>query len=159
MPGTARKRDRLIERARRIYASGGSLSQISAILSVDHRTLLAWKKYDTRRGISWDKERLEARDLSPERVLHILERSFARMVVEEGPKDNTDAAKVLYEQRLLGMIRVLTGYRKTAWTLAGELLALERFAEFCIHNIAPEDLTAVRRAVELFIEHLRKQNQ
>jgi len=158
MPRIAYKRDRLIDRARRIYASGGNMSQISAILSVNRRTLLAWRNYDARRGISWDKERQEARDLSPERVLHILERSFAR-IVEEGPKDDTDAARMVHERRLLGMIRVLTGYRKTAWTVAGELLALERFAEFCTQYLAPEDLTAARRAVELFIEHLRKENR
>ena len=62
-----------------------------------------------------------------------------------------------YEARLLNMIKVIQGYRDTAGEPALQMRALERFAEFCASELTPEQVAAVREAVERFIEHLRRQ--
>ncbi len=123
-------------------------------------TVYRWKKSDGQRGLSWDNRREETTRLDPEQVLRDLERRFARLVIQDAPSDKKDTAENRrYEQRLLTMIRVIMGYRKTARTPTSDLRVLEGFARFCAQNLAPEDLATVRRAVEMFVEHLRKENQ
>jgi len=115
---------------------------------------------DGQHGLSWDKEREETSRLDPDQVLRDLEGRFAKLVVEQAPAREKDIPEHRrYEQRLLTMIRVIMGYRKATRTPVTDLRVLEGFAAFCADNLPPDDLAAAGRAIELFIEHHRKENE
>jgi len=160
MAGTVSRAPGVRDRARELYARGLRIREVAEALGVPRCTVYRWKKSDGQRGLSWDNRREETTRLDPEQVLRDLERRFARLVIQDAPSDKKDTAENRrYEQRLLTMIRVIMGYRKTARTPTSDLRVLEWFARFCAQNLAPEDLATVRRAVEMFVEHLRKENQ
>jgi len=160
MPDTVRRPPQVRNRARELYARGLKIWQIADTLGVPRATVSVWKMSDGQHGLSWDKEREETSRLDPDQVLRDLEGRFARLVVEGAPSSKEDTAEQRrYEQRLLTMIRVIMGYRKTARTPISDLRVLEGFATFCADNLPPDDLAAARRALELFIEHLRKENE
>jgi len=155
----AGKRELLIDEARSLYAKGKDLDAIARSLDVSKHTLRNWKAYDRQRGRCWDEERKRPFARSPDSVLRALEQRFERMVLEEAPRSGQeDREHRQYEQRLLNMVRIITGYRKTARELTIELRALEQFAAFCAENLAPTEFAAVRRAIRQFIQRLKEQH-
>lgn len=157
--GISGKRDRLISRARELYAKGMHFRAVAEALGVTGDTVRKWHGYDLERGLSWDKEREQEQSARPEQVLKLLERRFGKMVLE-GEKDPEDAAASgdAYEAKLLKMIQIINGYRKSADELTAQLLALEQFAIFCAENLPRRRLAVVRDAVAAFTEKLRKEN-
>ena len=167
-------RSLLIDRARDLYAYGMELSEIARVLGVGADTLSEWRMFDRDRGRCWDEEREQVHSHSPERVLRALERRFAALVLDHEKAGDTketkeqedevrkhDSAKddKEIEGRLLNMVRIITGYRKTAGELTGQMRTMQELAVFCTENLPPEDLPPVRRALEMFVNHLREENR
>ena len=156
----AAKRDQLIDRARRLYAGGMSRANVARAVGVRTDTLRKWSRYDEARGLAWERERRQWRSASPELVLRTLEERFGRAVLEaelaSAPGD--EESKRDEEARLLKMLQILNGYRKSADEITLQLRAMEEFAGFCADSLSPAELDVVRRVVESFLEHLRKEN-
>ncbi|MDP6439010.1 MAG: hypothetical protein QGH74_05195 [Candidatus Brocadiia bacterium] len=154
------KRDKLIDRARRLYAGGMSKSAVARVLGVGTDTLRRWRRYDQERGMPWEGDRRQWRSVSHELVLRTLEERFGRAVLEAemaGAAGDEEARQEV-EGRLLKMLQILNGYRKSADDLTLQLRAMEEFAGFCVNHLSPADLAVVRRVVDRFLEHLRKEN-
>jgi hypothetical protein len=155
--GISGKRDRLICRARELYAKGMQFTEVAEALGVTGDTVRKWHGYDLERGLSWDKEREQ--NTRPERVLKLLETRFGNMVLKgEKDPDDADASGDAYEAKLLKMIQIINGYRKSADELTAQLLALEQFAIFCAENLPRRRLAVVRDAVAAFTQKLRKES-
>ena len=179
-------RSALIDRARDLYAEGMTMAGIAELLGVGKSTLGYWKRFDRNRKRCWDEERKLVHSHSPERVLRALERRFAALVLDsekagdkkgqedeagndqaagdgkqksEGETTQTAKGGKEFEARLLNMVRIITGYRKTASELTSQLRTMQELAQFCTENLSPEDLPPVRRALEQFVNHLREENR
>ena len=157
--GVSAKRELLIHRARELYAKGMHCREVGEAIGVTRDTVRKWYSYDLKRGLSWENEREQEQNTRPERVMKLLERRFGNMVLE-GEKDPEDADGPgdAYEAKLLKMIQIINGYRKSADELTEQLLALEQFAIFCAENLPRKELAVVRSAVEKFTDKLRKEN-
>lgn len=157
--GISFKRDRLLPRARALYAQGMHFKDIGAALGVTKDTVRKWYDYDLKRGTSWDKEREQQENARPERIMELLERRFGRMVLAgEAAAEDPEALGDDYEARLLKMLQIRNGYRKSADKLTSILDAIEEFATFCAQNVSLDELAVVRSAVERFTDKLRKDN-
>ena len=158
--GISAKRDLLLERARRLYVQGTNLKEIAEFLGVSRDAVARWFRQDLARGLSWDVEREEEQKLRPARILKLLERRFGRMVLDGDRREQEGAAvDDDYEGRLLKMLQIINGFRKSADELTLILRALDEFAEFCLENLTREELAVTRKAVERFGDQLRRQNQ
>jgi len=157
--GISAKRERLIGRARELYAKGMHFTEVAEALGVARDTVRKWHDYDLEHGLSWDDEREQEQSTRPERVLKLLERRFGNMVLEgEKDPDDADASGDAYEAKLLKMIQIINGYRKSADELTAQLLALEQFAVFCAETLPRRRLAVVRDAVAAFTQKLRKES-
>ena len=157
--GISPKREQLIHRARELYAGGMNFRDVAEALGVYRDTVRRWYRYDLKRGVSWDRERQQEENTHPEHIMKLLERRFGRMVLagEKASEEGQDPADD-YEARLLKMIQIINGYRKSAEEITNLLLALEQFTIFCVEHLARQELAVVRNAVEQFTEKLEREN-
>jgi len=154
----SRKQQERVRRARELYVQGMDRDAIAHLLGVSKGAVSLWQNREQKAGVSWDEQREHERARRPEAVLKMLEERLAQMAVNNPPApDAKESVVKAYEAKLHTMIKVIQGYRDTAGEPALQMRALECFAEFCASELTPEQVAAVREAVERFIEHLRRQ--
>ena len=159
MAGTS-KRDRLLWSARDLYACGLSYAAIARKIGVCERTVENWAVRDRQGGLCWADERERLRDPAPEQLVRLLRARCVQMIVGEGPDVPDDPeARGHFEKRLHTMVKLIKDCQKSSGEIRGALLALEDFAGFCADNLTADDLAGARKAVELYLDHLRRENR
>lgn len=153
----APKREQFIDEARALYVKGLDLSDIAHVIGVAHSSLRRWQRWDADHGRSWDEERRHDHKTRPDRVLRMLERRFGKKVLES--QECPDTLGEDYEAKLLKMIQVINSYRKSADELTRQLLAMEEFAGYCAEHLSTDEVAVVRRAVQGFLDQLKRDNQ
>ncbi len=155
------KRDEMIDQARLLYARGMNLKEVSEVLGLFKDTVRKWRKQDEASGISWDKERELQHKLRPDHIMKLLQRRFAMLVLEgEGaPGDESDKDKQDCEGRLLKILKVISGLRKTADDITHILMAMEEFEDYCVGHLTRDKIKPVRKAVTGFINKIRSENR
>lgn len=153
------KKDKLLSRARRLYADGLSLSEVAEALGVSRSTVSRWKRDERDRGRDWDEERRQRRMSRPDRVMNALDKRFGRMVAElESEGGDESVLKSRYEERLLKLLKVIDLYRDIQGDPAAALSVMEGFVRFCVRNFPEDKLEPIREAVESYLGHLKRKD-
>ncbi len=154
------KKKELLPRARLLYAEGLSTREVAAALDVSQSTVRRWARREEEAGRPWSREGSDpgATLLAGQQPLgetlrrKVQERLDQLMAMAE---ENLEDSKL--EDRILKLCRVLDYLRKQQDDLGAQLRALRKFAEFCLRHLTEEEMTPVRKAVRLFVDHLREE--
>ncbi|MCD6416729.1 MAG: helix-turn-helix domain-containing protein [Planctomycetes bacterium] len=158
--GTSR-REELVPQARALRAEGVSKRGIAAALGVSFRTVQRWASQDAAAGLPWMGDTappdtsLDRPDLTlKERLRRKLQRRLEQLVdgAEEDMKDQKS------EDRMLKLCRILEYLDEDEDDPRAQLVAMERFAEFCVQNLSEAEMGPVRKATWLFLEELRREH-
>lgn len=142
-------------RARALYVEGAGLSEIARALNLCQNTPGRWKKSDRAQGISWEMLRQDRINGAPSAVLRRLEDRLAELVHQGLSGDPDDAPS---EERLLKLVRIIEGYKKLAGSISTHLSVMGTFARFCAGQLEREEIAVVRKAVELYLDDLKRKN-
>ncbi len=146
MPAT----DQLRNDARALYLRGASVAEIADALDRSERTVVRWRREDRDAGVDWDRQRDERRRKDPYALLGKLEARRQSLVdAEMEPGHWADALHKL--QRVIDSIRAEVGDVSTI------LGVLAGYAEHVRDHAEPEDLAAVRRTIDAYMLHLRRE--
>jgi len=151
----APKRDRLIGRARELYAAGLTHDEVARALAVHPSTVNAWAAYDRGRDLDWEKAREERRRTRPGAVLRKLKARFARALDASGQAEGDAVAET--EDRLLKLTRIIESYSKFSGGISARLRVMEEFADFCAAELDPERLAAVRAAMAAYLGRVKNE--
>ena len=160
-------KDKLLPRARALYAEGSPKPVIAEALKVSLRTVQQWARKDALSGHPWRREtepvpataagRPAARSMgaSPaEEICRKLEERLERLI--EAGETAKDGARL--EDRMLKICKVLEHLRAGRDEVGAQLSAMKRFAAFCLRTLSEEEMSPVRKAIRLFVENLKKEH-
>ena len=152
----SRKREKLIAKARDMYACGLAKTEIARTLGVATNTVRNWCAYDRQRGTKWKEQRDFLQMGHHEEVRKRLWDRFVRLVLEAGmaPDGQDPAAR---EGRLMVLTKLIKGCLVNADDVTHILFGMEHFAAHCAARLSDDDLAVVRRAVRGFITRVRKE--
>jgi len=154
----ATKKQKLLHRARRLYARGLHRCEIADALGVTTETIRRWEHYDADHGRDWDEARRSRDRRRPALVIERLENAFAQLLSHRKRQEEAGKGKKRLEDRLLKLLRVIELYKKTRDDSQVYLDAMEDFVAYCVENVPPEDMEAIRSAVNRYIDHLKREN-
>ncbi len=138
--------------ARALYAAGATKAVITKSLDVARSTITHWSKQDAAAGRPWERD---AEPMERGRLRALLEQRLADLAKQD---DGTDAkAAAASEDRMLKICRVLDHLQDEGSQLDALVDATLRFAKFCRRNLSEDEMGPVRKAVRLFVEHLKKE--
>ncbi len=136
--------------ARALYAAGAAKSHIAKSLGVARSTVTRWSQEDGAAGRPWKHD---ADPMQRGRLRALLERRLADLAKQGA--DGKEAAAA--EDRMLKICRVLDHLQDEGSQLDALVDATLRFAKFCRRNLSEDEMGPVRKAVRLFVEHLKKE--
>jgi len=158
MAGPRPRKHKLLPQARALYQQGLTQKEVAAALGVVERTIARWSSEDRALGRPWtratdDDVGIEVPESAADRVYRRLERRLEELIGEGADPEGQDAAA---EDRALKVCRVMEFLRRERDELSAQLEAMRRFASFCVSNLSEEEMLAVRKAVCMFIEEMRR---
>lgn len=148
-------------RARDLFARGLAKTEIAREMGVSPSTVYRWAREDREDGNPWSRRAAPCQRASrqpespaPDRD-RLRRRLHARLqaLVERAERE-PDEAKL--EQRMLKLCRVLEHLQPEASDPKAQLEALDRFATFCAQNLCEDELDPVRRALRIYMDHLKE---
>ncbi len=157
------RKERLLPQARALYAEGLAKTEIAAALDISTRTLRRWARADADAGRPWSREGSdlladeplpEPAGPDPARIRRMLERRL-ELLAERAECDLDDAR---LDDRMLKVCRILEHLDVGAQRLEAQLRAAKDFAAFCLRNLPEREVRPVRKAVRMFVEHLKEEN-
>lgn len=163
------KKDKLLPQARALYGEGLGKTVIAESLGVAASTVRRWARQDAQAGRPWQRggQSPPAPDPTPpaagarpghqcraDRLCRRLEERLERLIEEAEAAG--DGARL--EDRMLKVCRVLEHLRGDHDELRAQLEAMKRFASFCTRTLTEGEMAPVRKAVRLFLEHLRREH-
>ncbi len=144
------KKTQHLDEARALYREGLSIPQIAAALPVSASTLRRWLRAEAE-AASPEPEEAAA---PAEKLRRKLEERLERLV-EESEADATDGK---LEDRMLKLCRVLEFLRGEEDDVSAQLVAMKRFAAFCLRTLSEREMAPVRKATRLFVEKLKREH-
>jgi len=141
------------QRARQLYEQGSALDAIARSVKTSVMSVLRWRRHDQARGAPW----LRAGELTPqERMRARLYRHLEVLIdAAESRRKQTRARYPTLEDRMLRVCQVIEHLGPDAEDLTAQLRAMERFAAFCPGALCEEEMGPVRKAVRMFLDHLK----
>ena len=149
----ALKRDKLIGRARRLYAAGLTRREVANALGVCRSSVTKWAADDKKAGTDWDELRREHREGLSTAVLRRLKARFAEVLA--GAEKATGPKAVEVDDRLLKLTRIIESYSKLSQSISGRLAVMEEFADFCSAELGEEAAASVRPAMTAYLGRVR----
>jgi len=143
----------LRQEAKILYGRGATLAEIADSLGRAERTIARWKASDGDAGLDWDRMRDERRRKDPHALLAVLE-GRRDDIASDNDIDHGSWADAIYKIQ-----RVIDSLRREIGDISIVLGVLEGLAEWCRENLADDDMPPLRRAIEAYLSHLKRQSR
>ena len=141
------------QRARQLYEQGSALDAIARSVKTPVMSVLRWRRDDETKGRQWLRpgeptlqEKMRARLY---RHLDVL------IEAAESRRKQTRARYPTLEDRMLRVCQVIEHLAPDSDDLTAQLLALQKFAAFCVRTLSEEEMGPVRKAVRMFLDELK----
>ncbi len=87
-----------------------------------------------------------------------LESYLADLVAEATRASRRSRVRPTYEDRMVKVCRVIETLSPGEDDLSGQLHAMQAFAVFCVRTLPECEMAPVRKAVRLFLDHLKREH-